>query len=726
MKYITYFIKFFYRIRFWLLFAPIAVALLVASKTRHMPEQYTTNCSVYTGIITGVSILSESGISTTSFTQSSMMENLLNIITADQTLKQVSLRLYARIMVYGDPQNDNTYVKANNYRYLYGHGKVIHHLIDKSSTNDSINEQRTYENLVAYETNDKSNYVYGIYQWNLPYVNRESLNKIQVERIGKSDIIELTYTTDDPGITFQTIKILVDEFIKQYQELRFGETNNVIAYFRAELERIGKELEKSENSLTHYRVENQVINYSEETRSVAALNRDYELQYWESLNTFTVADSLLHETEKRMKLNSEIINNNNQFILYNKNISEINEKLAVAKYYSQSALPQNTIDSLVRELDKNKKDLSESLQKMGYLKTTKEGISNSSIIEEWLNQVLAYKKAEAELNVLRKRKIEMDKKYVHFAPIGSTLTRKERSVNINERRYMAILDALNAAILRQKNLQMTSSTLKPMNEPYYPLKPSIQPRKKLIIGAFVATFLFTIFFFLIVELLDRTLRYTFKAEQITGSSVLGIFTRPLNFRARRYNQLYSDISARILCNYATTYFRPNQNNIVNIISNQTGEGKTYVMQQMSKKFTEQGLEVVQLSWHEEQDAQSFLQMLNLEKLGNSVPPHQKEKVFLVEYPSLRNAALASNILQGANLNLQIVDSRRTWKNTDQQLFERTREMCADTPLFIVLNFTKRDAAEEINGLMPPYTFFRKLFYQISQLGLTATEHKTNV
>ena len=433
MKYITYFIKFFYRIRFWLLFAPIAVALLVASKTRHMPEQYTTNCSVYTGIITGVSILSESGISTTSFTQSSMMENLLNIITADQTLKQVSLRLYARIMVYGDPQNDNTYVKASNYRYLYGHGKVIHHLIDKSSTNDSINEQRTYENLVAYETNDKSNYVYGIYQWNLPYVNRESLNKIQVERIGKSDIIELTYTTNDPGITFQTIKILVDEFIKQYQELRFGETNNVIAYFKAELERIGKELEKSENSLTHYRVENQVINYSEETRSVAALNRDYELQYWESLNTFTVADSLLHEIEKRMKLNSEIINNNNLFILYNRNISEINEKLAISKYYSQSALPQSTIDSLMREQDKNKKALSESLQKMGYLKTTKEGISNSSIIEQWLNQVLAYKKAEAELNVLRKRKIEMDKKYVHFAPIGSTLTRKERSVNINER-----------------------------------------------------------------------------------------------------------------------------------------------------------------------------------------------------------------------------------------------------------------------------------------------------
>ena len=140
------------------------------------------------------------------------------------------------------------------------------------------------------------------------------------------------------------------------------------------------------------------------------------------------------------------------------------------------------------------------------------------------------------------------------------------------------------------------------------------------------------------------------------------------------------------------------------------------------------MEVTQLSWHEEYqtDAHAFVQALNLEKLEGASSSTFKDKVFLVEYPSLKDAALSSNILQGVSLNLQIVDSRRTWKNTDQQLFERTREMCGNTPLFLVLNYAQRDAAEEINGLMPPYTFFRKLFYQISQLGLTAKEEKLNV
>ena len=727
MKYITYFIKFFYRIRYWLIIAPLLVAALVFWKTRHMPEQYTTNCSIYTGIITGVNILSESGVTTNVFTQSSMMDNLLNIITADQTLKQVSLRLYARIMIYGDPDKDNTYVKASHYRMLYEHGTSIHHLIDKTSPNDSINEQHTYENLVAYETNDNSNYIYGIYQWNLPYVNREALQKILVERIGNSDIIEITYTTDDPGITYQTVRLLTDEFIKQYQELRFGETNNVIAYFRKELAKINDELKKSEDALTQYRTNNRVINYDEETRHVAALNRDYELQFWASLNAYTVADSLKKELEKRMQLNTEIIRNNNLFIYYNNKIMELNEKLAVSKFYSQTALPITTTDSLNSELEQNKKALAKALQKMGYMKYSKEGISNASVIEQWLTQVIDYKKAEAELKVLDKRRIEIDKKYIHFAPIGSTQTRKEREIDINERRYMAILDALNAAILRQKSLQMTSSTLKPMNDPYYPLKPTVESHRKYVYVAYLATLIFTIFFFLIIEVIDRTFRYVFKAEQLTQSRVIGVFTRPLNLRSRRYNQIYTDISTRTLCNYAVTYFNPNHNNIINVISNEPGEGKSYLIQQMTEQFTEQGLKVTQLSWHEKYqgDAQAFKQTPELDKFELTLKTNQKDKVFLVEYPSLKKAALTSTILQGANLNLQIVNSQRTWKNTDQQQFERTQEMCGKVPLFLVLNYASRDAAEEINGLMPPYTFFRKLFYRFSQLGLTAKEQDPN-
>ena len=302
MNYISFFIKFIYRIRYWLIFIPLIITLIAIYQIKHSTRNYTAYSTIYTGLVTGVNILSESGMTMTSTTQNSMMDNLLNIVTSDQTLKNVSLRLYARSMVYGDPNKDNIYIKASNYKAIYAHGTPIHHLIDKSSPNDSINEMNTYKNLLAYEKNEPGNYVYGIYRF-----NRKALKTISVERDGNSDMLELSYTTDDPGIAYQTLKILNEEFIKQYEVLRFGETNNVIAYFERELARAARELKEAEDSLTIYSVKNKVINYGEETKQIAVLNKEYELGYWDSYRTNKSADHLTRELEKRIQLNAETI-----------------------------------------------------------------------------------------------------------------------------------------------------------------------------------------------------------------------------------------------------------------------------------------------------------------------------------------------------------------------------------------------------------------------------------
>lgn len=723
MTYITYFIKIFYRVRYWLIFVPLFITLVAAWQTYYMPKKYSVNCSIYTGIITGVNVLSESGITTTSYTQGSMMDNLLNVITADQTLKQVSLRLYARIMVHGNPEKDNIYINASHYNALYNHAVDIHHLIDKSSPNDSINEQRTYENLVAYENTTPDNYVYGLYQYQLPYINRESLQKIMVTRDGSSDMLEVSYTTDDPGIAYQTLLILMDEFIRQYQELRFGATNDVIAYFESELKRISKGLKIAEDELTDYRVEKEVINYDEETKHVAALNRDYELQYWESKNDFEAADSLKLELEKRMGINSEILKHNKEYLFYSEKVARLNEQLAMAVFYPDQRISQTTRDSLNRMLEENKQALEETIRQFGNLRHNKEGISNESVIAQWLQQVIAYKKGEAELKVLQERRKQMANKYIHFAPIGSILNRKERIVNITEKEYFSIMEALNSARLRQKSLEMTSATLKVMNDPYYPLNSLSNHGKRIIAGIFFGSLLFTIFFFLLIEFLDHTLHHKFKAELLTGGQVIGAFMRSLKLQTRRFSQIYAGLSAQTLCNYTITYFKPNQDNIINLISNEPGEGKSYVSNKMAEQFRSQGFDVQQLSWHDEfqTDAKSFIQSLKLQTLDSSDKSSLKDKIIIVEYPSLREAALTPEILRGVSINLQIVNSSRTWRNTDQYLFKRIEEMAGHTPLFLVLNYTSRDAAEDLNGLMPPYTFFRKLFYRLSQLGLTARD-----
>ena len=718
MNYISFFIKFLYRIRYWLIFIPLIITLIAIYQIKHSTRSYTAYSTIYTGLVTGVNILSESGMTVTSTTQNSMMDNLLNIVTSDQTLKNVSLRLYARSMVYGDPNADNIYIKASNYRSIYTHGAPIHHLIDKSSPNDSINEMNTYKNLLAYEKNEPGNYVYGIYRFFLPYFNRQALKTINVERDGNSDMLELSYTTDDPGIAYQTLKILNEEFIKQYEVLRFGETNNVIAYFEKELARAARELKEAEDSLTRYSVENKVINYGEETKQIAVLS------YWDSYRTNKSADHLTQELEKRIQLNAEIFRNNSDFLSVIDQMSGLNQHLTLPTPYSEK--PQLSFkDSLTLRLQESRSQFDSIANRYGELKYSKEGISNDNVINEWLIQNLALEKSKSELEAMKKNKEDLDAKYVHYAPIGSTLTRKERAVSIAEQEYFSIMTALNNARLRQKSLLMTSATLRVMNEPIYPDYPLDSNGKKIAAGIFLASLIFVIFFFLLIELLDRTLRDSNKVKTVTGGMTAGAFTRSFRGRYRRFNQIYTDMSAKALCNFASTYFKPEKNNIVNIISNEPGEGKSFTLENMALQFQAMGMDVKKLSWHDqfETDAKAFVQSLELPDLDNIDKISSKNTVILVEYPSLREAALTREIMNGVSLNLLVTDSRRTWQTTDQSLYERLKDMTGVTPLLFVLNYTRLETAEDFNGLMPPYTRLRKLFYRLSQLGLTAKDYR---
>lgn len=724
MNYISFFIKFLYRIRYWLIFIPLIITLIAIYQIKHSTRNYTAYSTIYTGLVTGVNILSESGMTMTSTTQNSMMDNLLNIVTSDQTLKNVSLRLYARSMVYGDPNKDNIYIKASNYKAIYAHGTPIHHLIDKSSPNDSINEMNTYKNLLAYEKNEPGNYVYGIYRFFLPYFNRKALKTISVERDGNSDMLELSYTTDDPGIAYQTLKILNEEFIKQYEVLRFGETNNVIAYFERELARAARELKEAEDSLTIYSVKNKVINYGEETKQIAVLNKEYELGYWDSYRTNKSADHLTRELEKRIQLNAEIFRNNSDFLSAIDQMSGLNHNLTLPTPYTEN--PQLTLkDSLTSRLYQSKNQFDSIANRYGELQHSKEGISNDNVISEWLTQNIALEKSKSELEAMKKNKEDLDAKYSHYAPIGSTLTRKERAVSIAEQEYFSIMTALNNARLRQKSLQMTSATLKVMNEPIYPDYPLDSNGKKVAAGIFLASLIFVVFFFLLIELLDRTLRDSNKVKTVTGGVTAGAFTRSFRGRYRTFNQTYTDMSAKALCSFASTYFKPEKNNIVNIISNEPGEGKSFVLDNMAIQFQSMGMDVKKLSWHDqfETDAKAFVQSLELPDLDNTDKLSSRNTVILVEYPSLQEAALTREIMNGVSLNLLVADSRRTWQTTDQSLYERLKDMTGATPLLFVLNYTRLETAEDFNGLMPPYTRLRKLFYRLSQLGLTAKDYR---
>ena len=76
------------------------------------------------------------------------------------------------------------------------------------------------------------------------------------------------------------------------------ETDKVIEYFKSELQRIGKELRLKEDSLTQYNVEKRVINYYDETKEIAAINKEFELREQNVLIAYNSAKAMLKRTGK--------------------------------------------------------------------------------------------------------------------------------------------------------------------------------------------------------------------------------------------------------------------------------------------------------------------------------------------------------------------------------------------------------------------------------------------
>ena len=198
-------------------------------------------------------------------------------------------------------------------------------------------------------------------------------------------------------------------------------------------------------------------------------------------------------------------------------------------------------------------------------------------VQDWLAQTLELSKAKAQKEVMEKWRRELNEKYTYYAPIGSTIKSKEREIDFTERTYLSLLEGLNSAILRLRQLQMTTNTLKVTDEPSYPISPLPHKRKMMVLLAFVCTAIFVVAYFLFLELVDRTLRDRIRAERITGRKVLGVMPRNSR-RYRPFNQQAKEIAMHCLAKALVPYFGREKPVVINILSTEEGDGKHFVAQ----------------------------------------------------------------------------------------------------------------------------------------------------
>ena len=707
--------QFLYRIRYWLLWGTLLVTALVIYFTQFLPFSYTVESSLYAGVTNATTI---DGSSVNYVAVNSTFDNLISIAQSRGTHKKVSLRLLANAYTYGEEWKDNRYIQSKHYRQLLQiTPKEVLALIDRKDFN------KTLENLTTYQKEEANNFLYSIFNRPVAFYSAKALEAILVKRAGNSDILDISYTSADPGITQQTVEILMDELLKAYEILRFKATNDVIAYFEEQVRIAKKRLNEEEDDLMRYCVQERIINYGEETESLAATRYQVDDRLEKAMREYEGAVALRKMLEDKMDVRAQIVRKNTNLLQELDKVSKLNQSIMEQEIFISDDAKESNKDlqqkkDALRNAEEKISHISDNLNEFSF---SKEGVGIQEMVLEWLNSLVGEARAGAELKVLKNRQQEIFDQYSHMSPVGTQVTRKQRAIGIAEDNYRNQIRGLAEANLRLKNIEMSTSNLQTISPPEYPLTDNGRKRTIYIIMAFFGSLIFIITYFLLIELLDRTLRDAERSKRLTGLPVIAAFNGVSNLKFRGFLKACNRMAAAYCCRQLNKYIQPNRPTIINLLSMEQGEGKSYLTRYFATYWETEGLRVrvVEASLDFETNGKDYVQAQRLSDFWKRNEAEQEPDIILVEYPAINDASIPLPVLRSSDVNLLVANACRLWRTSDGNTLTAIKEAIGDSPFYLYLNNADREVVESFTGELPPQTPVHSFFSRLAQLGLTS-------
>lgn len=654
---------------------PLVIAVVAFLATLNEKREYNSDLSIFTGITSGFSIDNLDGSSRIDmFNSNNQFDNFINILKSKETTEEVALRLLAQNLQL--KAADPLFISNEHYQTLLRSvPSEIKALVVSGDTN------KTYERLSAFKKRSSDNYLVYLLASDDPHYGLKAISKMAIKRVGNSDLINISYASNDPGITYQTLKILSKVFIVNYKRIKQLQTDAVVKYFERELAAVSVKLHDAEERLLAYYKNNSVINYNEQTRYIAEQKEYFETDYVREKMNFASTRASAFALENKMNVRDRIFLKNDSIVrlrneLYQMNLRQTENRLNLRDSVDigktwRTRMYQKQIDSLVTKLN-------ESIAGSMRLQSSVEGIAADKILNQWLDFVVSNEASRAKIAVMDDRMKNFRSIYASLAPVGATIKRIEREININEQQYLSVLHGLNMAKLKMQDVEM-SSTIKVLDEPDYPLEASPSNRKILIIASFIGSMLLVIAIIIAMELLDRSIKTAERASKLVGLKVLGIY--PHLYRRVSWNgdvaEHLLNIMARDIANLRGD--PPLRIAVMSIID---GEGKTTISENLKNYLNQMQVKA----------AVKDVSYLN-------VPADGDAEVLFFELPSILLNPVSAEVIKSIDQFILVVRANREWRTSDVRALQVFSEMTAKRPV-IVLNGVEESGLEHYLGDLP--------------------------
>ena len=664
------------RFRYWqfILACTVLTAALAVLLTMNMPKEYESSASIFTDITMGESMIQgRPDISV----QSALYDNMSNIITGRETLKETGLRLLSMHLCM--KQSNPRMISAEHLAMIQK--KIPPDIKNLIGETDSI----TYLNL----NEIADTHIFLIQALNLPqvsYYSYAALSSISVNRVGNSDMISLAYVCDDPGVCQKTLEILIDVCIRNYRKIREGQLNKKVAFFE-------EQLQSSQTKLKHAEAEEEQFRKTYGTTDLVIQTglapQDIANQIQKEQGTLSAIGTDIRFIEAQWGAQTQSLKRTD-IALKRDQLSKLLDQLITAELTNA---PSSRIARLRTEVNRLKTDLTNDLT---------EYMTSVTSVTEYVNKIAAYDGSKARIKVLESRKLALAKPSGKPLPPADTLKRIQRDIDAYEKEYQTALDDLTES-RRQQQDQQLSLAIQALDKPNFPLTAKKGKRALLILLGAMTGFVAPVVFLLLKVGFNNNIRTPKRAENATGLITAGIIPNTQKLlMLKNYEQITNGLNDVILKNLSLTDHKSGQVRVL-IISTRPSEGKTLISNMLCDRLLEKGRKCLVVtpfmnsgSWSVvSYKASKFTYKARSEDIA-PVETMNDADILIIELPSLIVNDYPVELIKQFNTAFLVCRANRKWGKADQNALDNFVRVSGISPQ-IILNDAELDLVEEILG-----------------------------
>ena len=505
MEEITKFLALVKRFRLVLIIVPLAIVIITFFLVKNLPNSYVSQAQIATGIVdeTKQNLINQSTPQAQQIVQE--FSNLIAIMRLNKIVDRVAYKLAVHDLSAEKPfrpknselagMTENQRRRAASFfQNIYRSGRSLN-LYDK--------EENKYNDLLK----------------SLKFDSESLGAKFTIFRSGDSDFIVVQFESEDPLLSSFVVNALSNEFVSYYTSLVKKNQISTTTFLGNLLNQRSDTLARRMSDLRNYKIQNRVLNLSEQSKQLYTRIIDYDDKKQEAIQNTASFAGALNEIDRKFKPEERKYLEASLSKLNSRIVSSKEELSRLYDLYYKSDLDEKYkrgIDSLQSELN------------IVIARSSDEYINNPlssklTLIQEKLGLEIKLDISRYSINSLERELEALNSQFDALVPKEAEVQSLEMKIDIATKEYLDILEKYN-----QSNLESGFEVKLNIVQPGMP--GLSQPSKKmlLVILSGIIGFIICLVVIFISFLLDRSITSPKSLADKSQAPVLGIVNKLSN------------------------------------------------------------------------------------------------------------------------------------------------------------------------------------------------------